>query len=280
MTNVGGFDGIVVGAGPAAAWVVRFIDLPNRLRLEYVEHGDPRGLPVLLLPGFTDSWRSFAPVLPHLPASIRAVALSQRGHGESDRPAAGYGPRDFTADLVAFIDALDLGRVVVVGHSLSTIVAQRFALDHPTRTLGLVLIGWRGYPRPATVAALASLEDPIDPDFVRAFQVASLARPVPPAFLDAMVQESLKVPARVWRAVVQAFQADDVSAEVGTITAPTLITWGERDATCPWSEQEALATTIVGARLVTYSSAGHCLHWEEPARFAADLAAFVAHVTG
>lgn len=235
---------------------------------------------MLLLHGFTDSWRSFEPVLPHLPASIRAVALSQRGHGDADRPTAGYGPRDFAADVAAFIDALDLGRVVVVGHSLSTIVAQRFALDHPTRTLGLVLVGWRGYPRQPTVAALASLEDPIDPGFVRAFLAASLARPVPPAFFDAMVRESLKVPARVWQAVVEAFQADDFSAEVSTIAVPTLIAWGERDASCPRSEQEALATTIAGARLVAYPGAGHCPHWEEPARFAADLAAFVAQVTG
>jgi alpha-beta hydrolase superfamily lysophospholipase len=56
------------------------------------------GVPVILLHGITDSWRSFEPVLPHLPASIRAFALSQRGHGDSERPAAGYHPRDFAAD--------------------------------------------------------------------------------------------------------------------------------------------------------------------------------------
>jgi non-heme chloroperoxidase len=259
---------------------VRRINLPTRLRLEYVEHGDPTGAPVLLLHGLADSWRSFEPVLPHLPASIRAFALSQRGHGDADRPAAGYGPRDFAADLAAFVDALGLGRAVVVGHSLGALVAQRFALDHPARTRGLVLVGWRGYPRPSAVAALGALEDPIDPGFVRAFQEASLARPVPPAFLDAMVRESLKVPARVWREVVAAVRADDFSAELGTIAAPTLIAWGDRDATCPRSEQEALAATIAGARLLVYPGAGHCLHWEEPARFAADLAAFAERVAG
>lgn len=259
---------------------VRSVALPTRIRLEYVEHGDPTGVPVLLLHGFADSWRSFAPVLPHLPASIRAFALSQRGHGDSDRPAAGYGPRDFAADLAAFMDALGLGRAVVVGHSLSTVVAQRFALDYPGRILGLMLVSWRDRPRASVVAAMASLTDPIDPAFVREFVVASFAQPPPEVVLDVMVRESLKVPARVWRAVLQDFLADDVSAELGQISAPTLVVWGDRDATCPRSEQEALAASIAGAQLAVYPGAGHTLHWEEPARFAADLAAFVEQVTG
>lgn len=259
---------------------IQSIELPNRVRLQYVEHGDHTGVPVLLLHGFTDSWRSFEPVLPHLPASIRAFALSQRGHGDADRPASGYRPRDFAADLAAFMDALGLGRAVVVGHSLSTIVAQRFALDYPARTLGLVLVSWRGYPRPSVVAAMTSLTDPIDPGFIREFLVASFAQPPPEADLEAMVRESLKVPARVWRAVLQDFLADEFSAELGKIAAPTLVVWGDRDATCPRSEQEALAATIPGARLMVYPDAGHTLHWEEPARFAANLAAFVEQVTG
>jgi non-heme chloroperoxidase len=122
---------------PAGAPAVQSIDLPTGIRLQYVAHGDPAGTPVLLLHGFTDSWRSFELVLPHLPVSIRALALSQRGHGDADRPATGYGPREFAADLTAFMDALGLGRAVVVGHSLSAIIAQRLALDRPERTLGL-----------------------------------------------------------------------------------------------------------------------------------------------
>ena len=74
---------------------IKCVELPNRVKLPYVEQGDSSGVPVLLLHGVTDSWRSFERVLPHLPASIRAFALTQRGHGDADRPAAGYGPHDF-----------------------------------------------------------------------------------------------------------------------------------------------------------------------------------------
>lgn len=120
---------------------VKSVDLPHRVKLPYAEQGDPSGVPVLLLHGYTDSWRSFEPVLPHLPDSIRAFAITQRGHGDVDRPATGYRTRDFAGDVLAFADALGRGPVVVVGHSMGSTNAQRFAMDHPDRVLGLVLAG-------------------------------------------------------------------------------------------------------------------------------------------
>jgi len=89
------------------------IVLPGRTRLEYVEQGNSEGFPVVFLHGVTDSWRSRELVLPHLPPWIRALAPSQRGHGESDRPAD-YRARDFAEDIAAFGDALGLDRFVLV----------------------------------------------------------------------------------------------------------------------------------------------------------------------
>jgi non-heme chloroperoxidase len=51
--------------------------------------------------------------------------------------------------------------------------------------------------------------------------------------------------------------------------------WGDQDAYCPRSDQETLRTAIVGLRLLVYPGAGHAFHWEEPARFAADLVVFI-----
>ena len=129
-------------------------------------------------------------------------------------------------------------------------------------------------------SVVSGLTDPVDPGFVREFQEGTVARPVPPAFLDTVVRESLKVPARVWQAVFEGFLGADFSARLGEIEVATLIVWGDRDAICPRSEQEALATAIPGARLVVYPGAGHAPHWEEPERFAADLAAFAERVVG
>lgn len=266
--------------------VVKSIDLPGRVRLRYAEQGDPEGVPVILLHGVTDSWRSFEPVLPHLPASIRALALTQRGHGDADRPAAGYRTRDFAGDVAAFAAALGLGPAVVVGHSMGATNAQRFAIDHPERVLGLVLAGsfaaYRGNPviEEFWESGVSRLVDPIEPGFVREFQESTLAHPVSPAFLDAVVQESLKVPARVWRAAFEGFLEDDVAGELGRIRAPTLLAWGTRDTFCSRRDQEALRTAIAGARLVAYEGAGHALHWEEPERFARDLVAFARGLAG
>jgi non-heme chloroperoxidase len=260
---------------------IRSIDLPGRVRLPYAEQGDPAGVPVLFLHGMTDSWRSFEPVLPHLPAPIRAFALTQRGHGDAQRPAGGYRTRDFAGDVAAFADALGLERVVVVGHSMGSTNAQRFAIDHPERVLGLVLAGsfasYRGNPVVEELweSAVSRLTDPIDPAFVRQFQESTLARPVPPDFLDMVVGESLKVPAHVWRAAFEGFLEDDVAGDLGRIRVPTLIAWGARDALCSRRDQDDLLAAVPGARLLVYENAGHALHWEEPARFAADLVAFI-----
>jgi non-heme chloroperoxidase len=255
--------------------VLKSVRLSNQVMLPYVEQGDPSGVPLLLLHGYADSWHAFELVLPHLPKSIRAFALTQRGHGDASRPAAGYGSRDFAADLAAFMDAVHLDAAVIAGGSSGGFVARRFAIDHPERALALVLIG-----SPATMrdkpgvletwdSTISKLTDPVEPGFVRGFLQSTLARPVPQVFLETIVGENLKVPARVWRATLQGLLEDDSFEELGKIEAPTLIVWGD---------QEALASAIAGSRLVVYSGAGHALYWEEPARFASDLVAFIQNL--
>ena len=69
-----------------------------------------------------------------------------RGHGDSSSPADGYRIADLAADVVALLDALEIERAVIVGHSMSTWVAEQIAIDHPERVLGLVLEGAFGPP--------------------------------------------------------------------------------------------------------------------------------------
>jgi pimeloyl-ACP methyl ester carboxylesterase len=265
---------------------IELAELPGRVTLSYAHQGDAAGTPVLLLHGVTDSWRSFEPVLAHLPASLHAVALTQRGHGDSGRPATGYRTRDYAADVAAFVEALGLGPVVVVGHSMGATNAQRFAIEHPELTRGLVLVSsFATYRDNAAVTELwestvARLTDPVDPGFVREFQESTLARPVAPAFLDMVMRESLKVPARVWRASFEGFLEDDLAGELGRIRAPTLVIWGDRDVLCPRRSQDLLLAEIAGSRLIVYEGAGHAVHWEEPQRFAADVTAFARAAGG
>ena len=262
--------------------IVQSVELPNRVTLPYVEQGDPSGVPVVLLHAIADSWRSFERVLSDLPESIHAFALTQRGHGDASRPAKGYHSRDFAADLAAFMDALYLEAVVVVGGSSGGFAARRFAIDHPGRTLGLVFLGSPAILRdkPGVLemwdSTISELKDPISPDLVREFAEGTLTRPVPQAFLKTIVQENLKTPARVWRATFEGLLEDDSMEELDKIKAPTLIVWGDQDAILPRSDQETLAAAITGSRLLVYPGAGHAFYWEDPGRVASDLAAFIA----
>lgn len=253
------------------------------VRLEYVETGDPHGLPVVFLHGVTDSWGSFETTLERLPSSIRAIAVSQRGHGNSSRPDGLYRIEDFSADLRDFMDVLELPRAIIVGHSMGSFVAQRFAADYPDRTQGLVLLGSaasmsRNYAVREMVWALDSMTDPIDPAFVREFQASTLARPTDPSLFHAAVAESLKVPVRVWQETFRGFLDLDHAPMLNRIKAPTLIVWGSCDAVFSADEQSALRDGIPGARLVTYMGGGHAPHWEDAATFAAELTAFCKEV--
>lgn len=264
---------------PASSPTIRSIQLPGRVRLDVAEQGDADGVPLLLLHGVTDSRRSFDRLLPHLPRGLRAIAVSQRGHGDSERPAGGYRPRDFAGDVAALLDRLQIERAVVVGHSMGSFNAQRFAIDHPARLLGLALIGatpsFRSNPDVVHFWRhdIAGLTDPIDPGLARAFQLSTMQLPVPDEFLRVVIAESLKVPARVWRAAFDGFMTEDTLDGLHGIAAPTIILWGRHDAFCRLQNQQALLR-IPGSRLSVFEASGHTPHWEEPARCAHELAAF------
>ena len=257
------------------------VTLPSGVALDYVDHGD-RSAPVLvLLHGYTDSWRSFGPLLAALPKDLRAVALSLRGHGDSGKPRSRYDVATLAADVASLLDSLQVEDAIVAGHSMGSLVAQRFAIDHPTRTRGLILLGafkaLKGNPGATALwdDAVATLQDPVPSSFVRDFQQSTLARAVPPDFFEMVVKESLKVPAHVWQSALRSLLDTDFGRETAKITAPTLIVWGDQDVFCSREEQQALKTAIAGAELITHQGAGHALHWEEPLAIAADITTFV-----
>jgi len=251
------------------------------LRLQYVEQGAHDAPPVLLLPGLGDSWRSFEPVLAHLPGQVRAFAVSLRGHGRSDHPVTGYALADYAADVVTFLDAIGLDRAVLVGHSSSAVSARLAAVLHPDRVAGLVQIGApytvRGNAAAATLydTVLAGLEDPVPESFVRHFTAPTAGAQVSEQFLTAMLDEALLVPARVWRETFLDLITHDGTWGLDRIAAPTLLVWGDADAIVARPEQDALRAAIRGARLLTYAGLGHSPHWEDPARFSRDVAAFL-----
>jgi non-heme chloroperoxidase len=254
------------------------IRLATGPQVHYAEQGDPGGETIVYLPAYADSWFSYSRVLPLLPAHYHAYALDQRGHGDSERPGCCYTVDDFAADAVAFLDATGIQRATLVGHSGSCFTARRVAVTDPQRVVGLVLIGAPlSLATPAVSAfqaAVHALENPVAAEFVRRFQAGAVHVPLPDEFLEGLVAESLKLPARVWKRALDALVAFDDAADLGRITAPTLLIWGDHDAVVSREEQQRLKDAIPDARLEVYPETGHSPHWERPERVAADLATF------
>ena len=257
------------------------VEIRDGLVIPYLEHGDRDGVPLVLLHGVTDSHRSYEPVLAALPDTIHAYAITARGHGDAGKPES-YSAGEMAGDVVAFMDAVGIDRAIVAGHSMGSWSAQRVAGSYPERVLGAVLAGafstFRDRPDlDGLKEEFRSLADPIDPGYARAWQDSTLALPVPEDFMEMVVEETCKPPARVWRAAIEGM-IEDAPERLGTITAPTLLVWGERDAFVSRADQDALLARIPDAELKVYEGGGHALHWERPERFAADLVEFAARV--
>jgi non-heme chloroperoxidase len=256
-------------------------DLATGVRLHYAEQGDPNGEAIILLHGYSDSWFSFSRVLPLLSPEYHALALTERGHGDSDKPECCYTVDDFAADVDAFLDAAGIERATIVGHSGGTLIAARVALNHPQRVSRLVLIGSAitGANNEIMLGLgeeVRALEDPVAPEFAREFQESTIYHPVPDEFLDTAVSESLKLPARVWRDYWEGvILTPDHASRLGEIKALTLILWGEQDAFFPREEQERLARAIPDATFKAYPETGHAVHWERPEQVVRDLEAFM-----
>jgi pimeloyl-ACP methyl ester carboxylesterase len=207
--------------------------------------------------------------------------VSQRGHGQSNKPETGYRVEDFAADVVPLLDSLGIERAVLAGHSGSCLVARRVALDHPDRVTGLILEA-----SPTTLrgnaqllhfieSVVSELEDPISADSAWSFVVNTSSERVPPDLVDLLVEEILAVPARVWKQTFAGLLEYDDQPELAHIEASTLLIWGDADALVSREMQSHLLRSIPEADLLTYAGVGHTPRWDDPVRFSSDLIEFV-----
>src|SRR2546430_1444599 len=124
----------------------------NGLRLEFLQIG-PNGAPAIcFLHGGAAHAHWFDRVIPTLADRFHAIALDQRGHGESQwaTPPA-YATEDFARDLLALMDRLGYRRMTLVGHSMGGHNAMAFAAWYPERTAALVVVDSRPYLPPDRV---------------------------------------------------------------------------------------------------------------------------------
>ena len=115
----------------------RFVST-SRLRMHLVEAG--AGEPVLLLHGWLQNWQAWRALMPLLAARHRVLCPDLRGFGSTDAPRDGYGTASLVDDIVGLLDALELDRVLVIGHELGGRLGFHLSLRAPERVRRLMTL--------------------------------------------------------------------------------------------------------------------------------------------
>lgn len=256
--------------------------------LHAIEAGprDGAALPLVLLHGLFGAARNFGSVQRLLaagPPDRRVLALDLRNHGASAHdPAMSY--PEMAADVAETLDAMGLGRIALLGHSMGGKVAMHLACAAPERIARLIVadIAPIAYPPRNRAYAEALLALPLTPGLTRAGADAALAGSIGDAGLRSFLLQNLAfAPAPHWRIglaeiaaalpVIEGWQPPAAPPYPG----PALVLRGARSDYVPAEARAAFRALLAAAHFATLKSAGHWLHADDPAGFVASVAAFL-----
>jgi pimeloyl-ACP methyl ester carboxylesterase len=267
----------------------------NGLELHYVDHGGDAPVSAVALHGFALNCHSFDEVAPALSNLLHWFALDQRGHGHSDRAAElGDYSRDHMADdIQQFIEAQQLDRPVVLGHSMGGMNAMTFAARHPDQLRALVLIdvgpgvSVDGVQQVRQFVAgpyeLESLDAWVEmthqyypfrsKEGIRKRLEVSL-RETPEGKMAKMFDERFRE--ADFRGVADARAGIWETAEA--LTVPTLLLHGEKSPVLKREQAEEFADKVAVVRLVTIPDAGHSVAGDQPEAFVEAVGDFLNDV--
>jgi pimeloyl-ACP methyl ester carboxylesterase len=232
--------------------------------------------PLVLVHGIGADGRMFAPVVERLGDGARIVVWDLPGFGGK----ALDGPLTFpglAARLAADLDAMDIARAVVLGHSIGGMVAQELAATQPERVRALVLS--------ATTTVFGSRDGSFQREFVQArlgpldagMTMAQTAAQSAPGLVGSaaaaeaaptLVRLMAEVPEATFRAAIQCLVTFNRRAEFERIAVPMLLIAGEEDTNAPLRAMTRMAQLNPGARLEVLPRTGHLAPLECPDRYA------------
>lgn len=111
----------------------------NKINLHYLDWGG-NGDVLLFLAGMGCNAHIFDDLAPRFIDNFYVMALTRRGHGESDHPETGYDIDTLTEDICQFLDALEIKKVILVGHSMANVELSHFSALYPERVLKLIFL--------------------------------------------------------------------------------------------------------------------------------------------
>lgn len=246
--------------------------------------------PIVLLHGTAASLHTWDGWTARLLAEHRVIRLDLPGFGLTG-PSVDrlYTLPRYSQFMAAFMDAMKLKQITLVGNSLGGAIAWKTAVDFPERVSRLVLIDSAGYPSQATsvpigfkLAAnpdLAWLTSRLLPRSTIESSVRSVyghVERVTPELVDRYYELALREGNR--QALRDRFaqqKGGELARQIKRVSQPTLILWGGQDRLIPPSVAQQFVADINGAQIVTFDDLGHVPQEEDPGRTVGPLVIFL-----
>ncbi len=264
----------------------RFVEVDG-MSVHYRDEG--AGPPLLLVHGTGSSLYTWDAWAAALSSTHRVVRLDLPAFGlTGPRPDGDYRLDTYVAFLDRFASMLGLGNFALAGNSLGGAIAWRFAAAHPSEVSALILVDPGGYPRQTKRAlvfrlgglpGLGPLLEHLDPRILverTSRQVYGDPTRVNPESIERSYDLVLRPGNRQSFGQETSVPFEDHTALLRTLSVPTLIMWGDKDALIPVSDAQRFAADIPGARLRIYEGLGHVPMEEDGPGTAADAREFLS----
>lgn len=223
---------------------------------------EPRRLPIVMVHGLLVSSRYMLPAAERLAADHPVYALDLPGYGKSARPADIQGLPELSRVLEKWMEAVGLGRAILVANSFGCQIATDFALRHPGRVDRLVLVGLTIDPRHHTAVGATT-------------RLLLDGTREPPAYLPIIARDVWNIGARRALGMARVCLQDHIEERLPRVTAPTLVVRGERDPLVPQRWGEEAARLLPRGQLLVIPGAGHVAHYDAVDRFAPAVRPFL-----
>jgi aminoacrylate hydrolase len=232
--------------------------------IHYERHGD--GFPVMFISGLSGVASFWKDQVAAFARKFDVITHDHRGIGQSDVTRSGYTVDRMAADVIGLMDALEVKRAHLVGHSTGGAIAQILALDHPNRVASIVLSG--SWTKPdAYFRRFYGLRKDILLRLGPSAYVAANSLFLYPAAYVAKNNEKLRQaeaqtlavfpPTEIAASRIDAILAFDRTEQLNKIKTPTLVIGAEDDLITPAYFSEELARLIRGAEVKLFPSGGH-----------------------
>ncbi|WP_033376862.1 alpha/beta fold hydrolase [Porphyrobacter sp. AAP82] len=276
----------------------QFVAIGDGVKVHLRDEGPKDAPAIILLHGSNADLHTWEPWTTALKTRYRVIRFDQVGHGlTGPDPKEDYSTANFVADIGEVADRRGLGTFILGGNSMGGKHALAYAIAHPERLTGLVLVDGSGGPmlklarkekqdsgnigftiaRMPGVNLIAEQITPrslIQQSLEQSVSVKSVASP---AAVD-RYWELLRYPGNRAATMARFSQPYDPlkEADIARVATPTLILWGEDDRIIPVEAGQWLARTLPANTLRIYPKIGHLPHEEAPAATLADLEAWLA----